>query len=124
MYEEKLKGVKPLKNLGTICSALLPCAPEEICCQKLLLGGFSVSWRQCFIAVSATFPDVSVLTLLSLLQAHPRPKPSKAFFLEGKVFGVFSGTVLCIFLLRGLCICLLLQKVCNFFHHRAKAASP
>lgn len=29
IQEGKLKGVKPLKNFKTICSALLPCAPEE-----------------------------------------------------------------------------------------------
>lgn len=63
-----------------------------ICCQKLLLEGFFVSWHQCFVAVSATFPDASVLTLFSLHQAYPRPKPSKAFFLEGKFLGFVSGT--------------------------------
>lgn len=45
MYEEKLKGAKPLKNLETISSALLPHAQEGICCQKPLLEGFLISWH-------------------------------------------------------------------------------
>lgn len=58
---------KPWKNLGTICSALLPHAPEGICCcQKLLLGFFSASYHQCFIAFSASLPCFSMLTLISL----------------------------------------------------------
>lgn len=91
-----------MKILGTICSVLFPRAPEGTCCQKLLLGFFSVSCCQCFIAVSASFPYFSVLTLLSFLQAHPRPKPSTAFFLKGIICGFISGTVLYIFSLGDL----------------------
>jgi len=88
-----------LKNLQTTCSVLLPCASAETCCQKLPLGFYSASCCLCFIAVSASFPFFSVLILLPLLQAHPRPKPSKAFFLKGIIFSFVSGAVLCIFLL-------------------------